>query len=146
MPKKLRLALCLSILPFISGFTPVSDVVEGDFCARLAKDAGIDKPASADGRTSWEVSSLNFGQRFLFGGTSTIGVGVEPIDAQTIEDYQRIEDMCQAVEKGAACDLAGPALFQLTWKGKTIETPIHAGEAATVTVRGTKTMCQSTAP
>lgn len=115
----------------------------GDFCARLATNSGIDKPASPDGRTSWTVNALNFGQRFLFGGSAATGVGVRPIDPATVEDYKRLEGMCVPEGKGAVCRLAGPASFSFTWKGTQVVTPVEAGERAKVTVIGTRTTCES---
>jgi len=115
----------------------------GDFCARLAADSGIDEPASPDGRTQWTVNAMNFGQRFIFGGSAATGVGVTPVEPATVEDYRRLEDMCLPKGKGAVCELAGPVNFRFTWKGRKIVTPLAPGERATISVAGTRTTCRS---
>jgi hypothetical protein len=117
-----------------------------DFCARLATNSGIDKPAASDGRTTWTVDALNFGQRFLFGGSAATGVSVTPVEPATVEDYKRLEDMCLPEGKGAVCKLVGPVEFNFIWKGRKIVTPMAAGERATITVVSTKTTCRSEAP
>ncbi|WP_294196979.1 hypothetical protein [uncultured Sphingomonas sp.] len=114
-----------------------------DFCTRLALDSGIDKPAAPDGRTEWTVNAMNFGQRFLLGGSVATGVGVMPAEPATVEDFRRAEDACLPEGKGAVCRLVGPINFRFTWKGRRIVTPLVAGERATVTVVGTKTTCRS---
>ncbi len=114
-----------------------------DFCARLATNAGIDKPAAPDGRTEWTVNAMNFGQRFVFGGSAATGVGVTPVEPATVEDYRRLERACEPMGKGAVCHLVGPVNFRFIWKGQTIVTPMAAGERATILVAGTKTTCRT---
>lgn len=86
---------------------------------------------------------MNFGQRFLIGGTAVTSVGVMPVEPATVEDYRRLENMCMPEEKKAVCTLAGPVNFKFTWKGRRIVTPLAAGERATVSVAGTKATCKS---
>jgi len=82
MPKLWRLILCLPLMVLISGASPPAETVTEDFCARLAKDSGIEKPTAPDGRTVWTVNALNFGQRFIFGGSATTGLSVKPENAR----------------------------------------------------------------
>ena len=121
------------------------DAVKGDFCARLAANSGIDKPAASDGRTAWTASAVSFGQRFLIGGSAATGVGVKAIEPATVIDYRRLDDMCAMKAKGAICHLAGPVIFKFNWKGREILTPMTPGERATVEVIGTKTSCRTEA-
>ncbi|MFW2851327.1 hypothetical protein ACM61V_05315 [Sphingomonas sp. TX0543] len=123
--------------------TPASSTVAGDFCARLAANSGISQAATGGEPTSWTVSALNFGQRFLVGGTAATGVGVLPVEPSTVEDYRRLEDMCLPEKKGAICKLVGPVIFKFIWKGRKIITPVETGERATVSVAGIKATCRS---
>lgn len=118
---------------------PAAPVTASDFCARLAADSGIVVPA---GQPEWTVNALNFGQRWFFGGSTATGVGVEPIDPVTVEDYKRLEDMCLPDGKGAICKLVGPVNVRFYWKGKKILTPMRASEKATILIKGTKTTCR----
>lgn len=124
---------------------PSPNAVMGDFCSRLATNSGINRPAAPDGRTTWTVSAMNFGQRFIVGGSFATGVSVAPVEPATVEDYHRMENMCLPEGKGAVCKLIGPVNFNFIWKGKKIVTPMSAGERATVSVVGTKTTCRSDA-
>jgi hypothetical protein len=142
-----RLALCAPFFMLTGQTTPPpSEDGAGDFCFRLAKDSGIDRPAAPDGRTTWTVDALNFGQRFIFGGSAATSVSVRPVPPVTVEDYERLEDTCRQEGKGAVCNLVGPVIFNFTWKGRQVVTPVAAGERATVSIFGTKTTCQSEAP
>ena len=146
MEKTGRLVLCASFFVLTSQASPMpSGVVTDDFCSRLAKNSGIDRPPAPDGRTTWTVSALNFGQRFIFGGSTATGIGVKPVEPATVEDYHRLEDMCLPEGKGAICKLVGPVNFNFMWKGKKIVTPMANGEHATVSVVGTKATCSSEA-
>ncbi len=118
-------------------------VPKPDFCARLAQNSGIDQPASPDGRTEWTAHAMNFGQRFLIGGSVATGVGLRPVEPATLDDYRRLDTMCTVKGKGAVCQLIGPAIFKFTWKGREILTPMAAGERATVSVLGSKTNCRT---
>lgn len=118
--------------------------VEGDFCTRLAANAGIERPVPPPpGPTEWTVNALNFGQRFLFGGAVATGVGVTPAEPATAEEYRRMEDICMPEDKGATCNLVGPLNFKFIWKGKKVITPMRPGERATIIVAGTRTTCRS---
>ncbi|SEL54466.1 hypothetical protein SAMN05216382_2114 [Sphingomonas palmae] len=120
--------------------------LEGDFCTRLAANAGIERPVPpAPGPTEWTVNALNFGQRFLFSGAVATGVGVTPAEPATAEEYRRMEDICMPEDKGATCNLVGPLNFKFIWKGKKVITPMQPGERATIVVAGTRTTCRSAA-
>ncbi|MDG6078621.1 hypothetical protein E3U23_05370 [Erythrobacter litoralis] len=142
MNNSLRIAAaCLSLIA-LSGQTTAS-AAEADFCARLAAGLGIDKPVSADGRTEWTTNSLNFGQRFLWGGSASTSLGIDPPENPTVADYERISEYCEATKKGAICRLQGPLTFRLGFKGSEYKTPLMPGEEAVVSVQGTKTMCKA---
>ena len=134
-------AACLSLAALFT--QSAASATEPDFCARLATDLGIDEPADADGRTEWTANSLNFGQRFLWGGSSATSFGVDPPENPTVADYQRIAEYCETTKKGAICRLQGPLIFKLGFKGKEYMTPLIAGEEAVVRTNGTKTMCKA---
>ena len=85
---------------------------------------------------------MNFGQRFILGGSAATGVGVTPVEPATVEDYQRLENMCMPEGKGAVCKLIGPVNFKFMWKGRKIVTLLTTGERATILVAGTKTTCR----
>lgn len=126
---------------------PTLDGDGADFCARLAKNIGIETPKAANGRSGWTANALNFGQRFLVGGTASTSVDVEPAEPATVDDYKRASGMCTAEGKGAVCRLVGPANFKFGWKGNTSITPVLPDERAIVRVEGIKTNCQAdTAP
>ena len=133
-----RWAACLPLLTLMGQAAP-----QPDFCARLAADSGIDRPAAADGSTEWTVNAMNFGQRFVFRGSAATGVGVIPVEPASVDDYRRLEDMCLPQGKGAICKLVGPVVFKFMWKGRKIMTPMAAGERATISVLGTRTTCRS---
>lgn len=139
-----RLPLWGGLLILVGQIAPSpSKAATDDFCTRLAKDSGIDRPPSPDGRSEWTVSALDFGQRFIFGGSSATGMGVRPVEPASVADYRRLEDMCLPAGKGAVCMLRGPVVFKFIWKGRTILTPLTTGERATVSAIGTKTTCRS---
>ena len=137
------LVACVCLFLFTGATLPSPSSAAGDFCARLASNSGIDKPAAPDGRTEWTVSALNFGQRFIFGGTAVTGVDVKPVEPATVEDYKRLEDMCLPDSKGAICNLVGPVNFEFHWKGRKVVTPMEPGERATILIEGIKTTCRS---
>lgn len=142
-----HLALCASFFLLTGEAPPLpASAATVDFCSRLATNSGIDRPAAPDGRTVWTVDALNFGQRFIFGGSAATGVSVSPVEPTTVDDYQRLENMCFPERKGAVCKLVGPVNFNFIWKGQKIVTPMAAGERAIVHVVKTKTTCQSEAP
>ena len=122
---------------------PTATDMAGDFCSRLASNIGIDEPETKDGRTVWTARALNFGQRFLFGGTAVTAVDVEAPDATTIKEYKQAKAMCIPADESAVCELVGPINFVLVWKGNRTVTPIREGETATVVVKGLKTSCET---
>lgn len=141
----MRHLAAFAVLFTLTGQTspPTSTIATGDFCSRLAADSGIEKRAASDGHTGWTVNAMNFGQRFLVGGSAATGVGVAPVEPATVEDYRRLEDMCLPEGKGAVCKLVGPVNFKFMWKGRKIVTPMATGERATILVVGTRTTCRS---
>ncbi|WP_294239611.1 hypothetical protein [uncultured Sphingomonas sp.] len=142
----IRSGIAVAGLLVSTGAIPAQpEKVSADFCARLAADSGIDKPASPDGRTKWTASAMNFGQRVLLGGSAATGVGVKPIEPATVAEYKRLDDMCTVKGKGAICRLVGPVTFKFNWKGREILIPMAAGERATVEVIGYKTSCRTEA-
>ena len=120
-----RLGLSASFI-VITGAAPAVSLADptGDFCTRLARNSGIDKPSAPDGHTVWTVSALNFGQRFIVGGSAATGIGVKPVEPATLDDYHRLENMCEPEGKGAVCKLVGPVNFAFIWKGIGIITPM----------------------
>lgn len=137
-----RLAWYAPMLLLSAQAEPVAD--PGDFCTRLASNAGIERPVPPPpGPTSWTVNALNFGQRFIFGGAASTGVGVTPVEPATAKDYRRLENLCMPEDKGATCDLVGPLNFKFIWRGKKVMTPMQPGERATIVVAGTRTTCRS---
>ena len=140
-----HLGVCVAFLTLTAQTLPSSSDAgrRADFCSRLANDSGIDRPTAPDGGTNWTVNAMNFGQRLLFGGSASTGVGVSPVEPATVEDYQRLENMCLPEGKGAVCKLVGPANFKFMWKGRKVVTPMAEGERATISVESTKTTCQS---
>lgn len=128
---------------------PVSIPDDGtDFCTRLGRNMGLDEAKLAEKKGGWKANALNFGQRFLVGGTASTSVDVEPIEPSTVDDYKRASGMCAAEGKGAVCRLVGPVNFIFGWKGSKTVTPVLPAETAVVSVEGIKTMCQlgNTAP
>jgi hypothetical protein len=96
------LVACVSFVLFTGATLPSPAANSAsDFCTRLAIASGIERPAAPDGQTEWTVNALNFGQRFIFGGSAATGVGVNPVEPATVEDYRRLEDMCLPEGKGA---------------------------------------------
>ena len=113
-----------------------------DFCTRLGRNIGLEEPILADTKAGWKSNALNFGQRFLVGGTATTSVAVEPSEPATVQDYKRANGMCITEGKGVVCRLAGPVNFSLGWKGSTTITPVLPNEKAVVRVEGIKTNCE----
>ena len=139
-----RVSALFAAFVMLSGQAPPPDAGDGtDFCTRLGKNIGLEKMKATDGKNGWTANALNFGQRFLFGGTAATSVAVEPLEPATVEDYKRLDGMCAAEGKGAVCRLIGPINFKFVWKGNTTITPVLPEERATVIVEGIKTTCQS---
>lgn len=113
-----------------------------DFCTRLGRNMGLDEAKLAEKKGGWKANALNFGQRFLVGGTASTSVNAEPIEPATVDDYKRVSDMCVAEGKGAVCRLAGPVNFEFGWKGTKTVTAVLPAETAVVTVEGIRTSCQ----
>jgi hypothetical protein len=103
---------------------------------------GLDEAKLAGKTGEWKANALNFGQRFLVGGTASTSVDVEPIEPSTVDDYKRASEMCVAEGKGAVCRLVGPVNFYFGWKGSKTVTPVLPAETAVVSVEGMKTTCQ----
>jgi hypothetical protein len=142
----IRMTLICGAYLGLTGQTPGPEIVPddgADFCMRLGRTIGIDEAKLAERRGAWTANALNFGQRFLVGGTASTSVAVEPVEPATVEDYKRASAMCETEGKGAVCRLSGPANFKLGWKGEQTVTPIHPDETAIVSVKGSKASCQS---
>lgn len=137
-------AACACLLA-LTGQTlpPAPETADNDFCQRLAKTLGVEKVVTVNGQSKWTASALNFGQRFLFGGTAVTSVAAEPVEPATVEDYKRAKNTCLGEGGGAVCRLIGPLDFEFGWKGNKWVTPVAPGERAMVSVKGTKTSCQS---
>ena len=135
-------SLCIAFVALTGQTLPpaLADDDSQNFCTRLGRNMGLGESKLA--RTSWEAHALNFGQRFLVGGTAAISLDVEPVEPSTAEDYKRALDMCEAEKKGAVCRLTGPANFKFGWKGNQTVTPVLPNETAVVRVEGIKTTCQ----
>lgn len=103
---------------------------------------GFDEAKLAEKKGGWKANALNFGQRFLVGGTASTSVDAEPIEPSTVDDYRRASDMCVAEGKGAVCRLVGPVNFKFGWKGSKTVTPVLPAETAVVSVEGIKTTCR----
>jgi hypothetical protein len=121
---------------------PPDPSVGADFCTRLGQAIGLDDSKLADGKPGWSANALNFGQRFLVGGTAATSVAAEPVEPVTVEEYKRADAMCAAEGKGAVCRLVGPVNFRFGWKGNTTVTSVMPDERAVVRVEGSKTICQ----
>lgn len=134
--------LCAALVALTGQAPPPVDGDGADFCTRLGKNIGIEEPKMADGKVGWKANALNFGQRFLVGGTAATLVAVEPVEPATVEDYKRADGMCTAEGKGAVCRLVGPINFRFGWKGNTTITPVLPGERAVVRVEDIKATCQ----
>jgi hypothetical protein len=142
----IRVSLVCGAFLALTGQTPGPEFVPddgADFCMRLGRSIGIDEAKLAERRGAWTANALNFGQRFLVGGTASTSVAVEPIEPATVEDYKRASAMCETEGKGAVCRLSGPANFKFGWKGEQTVTPIRPDETAIVSVKGSKASCQS---
>lgn len=113
-----------------------------DFCVRLGRNMGLDEAKLAEKKGGWKANALNFGQRFLVGGTGTTSLGVDPIEPKTVDDYERASEMCETEGKGAVCRLVGPVNFHFLWKGSKTVTPVLPAETAVVSVQGIKATCQ----
>ncbi len=139
----IRASILFTALVALTGQArPPVDDDGADFCTRLGKNIGIEKPKMADSKVGWTANALNFGQRFFFGGTAATSVAVEPLETATVEDYKRADGMCTTEGKGAVCRLVGPINFRFGWKGNTTITPVLPAESAVVRVEGLKTTCQ----
>lgn len=136
--------LCIALVTFTGqARAPVPNPDDGaDFCTRLGRNMGLDEAKLAKKKGGWKANALNFGQRFLVGGTASTLVDAEPIEPSTVDDYKRANDMCVAEGKGAVCRLVGPVNFKFGWKGNTTVTPVLPDETAVVSVEGIKTTCQ----
>lgn len=135
--------LCAAFV-MLTGQAPVPVGEDGaDFCTRLGRNIGLDEAKLANDKGTWTANALNFGQRFLVGGTASTSVDVEPVEPSTVEDYKRAGDMCLSEGKGAVCRLVGPINFKFGWKGNRTVTPVLPDETAIVRVEGIKTSCQS---
>lgn len=134
-------AACVTLTGQAPAPVPVPDDAV-DFCTRLGRNMGLDEGKLAEKKGGWKANALNFGQRFLVGGTASTSVNVEPIEPATVDDYKRVSDMCVAEGKGAVCRLAGPVNFTFGWRGTKTVTAVLPAETAVVTVEGIKTTCQ----
>lgn len=136
--------LCIALVTLTGQApAPVPTPDDGaDFCTRLGRNMGLDEAKLAEKKGGWKANALNFGQRFLVGGTASTSVDAEPIEPSTIDDYKRANDMCLAEGKGAVCRLVGPVNFKFGWKGNMTVTPVLPDETAVVSVEGIKTTCR----
>ena len=97
-----RLSVCAAFFILTGQALPLaSGAATSNFCSRLATDSGIELPVATSGPTEWTVNALNFGQRFLLGGTAVTSVGVGAPEPATLDDYRRLENMCLPEGKGA---------------------------------------------
>ena len=136
--------LCAAFVA-LTGQAPAPVPVAGDaadFCTRLGRNMGLDEAKLAEKKGGWKANALNFGQRFLVGGTASTSVNVEPVEPATVADYKRVSDMCAAEGNGAVCRLVGPVNFVFGWKGTRTVTAVRPAETAVVAVEGIKTFCQ----
>ena len=125
-----------------AGDPPAADAT-GDFCQRLAQTIGLKVHPTGPGPARWTVDAIPLAQRLVIGGSAATGMGVHPIEPATVEDYHRLEDMCQPDGKGAVCRLLGPVRFSFLWRGVRTYTLVHPGERATVRIASTRTTCDA---
>lgn len=145
MNRTTRILVLGMIYGALTGQAPVSATdadSAADFCTRLGRAIGLNDTKLSDAPAGWKANALNFGQRFLVGGTATTSVHVEPVEPASVDDYKRLTDMCAAEGKGAVCRLIGPVAFHFGWKGSRTEVPVLPGETAAVRVEGSRTSCQ----
>ncbi len=141
-----RAAMLCAAFTMLTGQAPAPvPIAEGaaNFCIRLGRNIGLDEAKLADDKGGWKANALNFGQRFLVGGTASTSLDIEPVEPSTVEDYKRADAMCVAEGKGAICRLVGPVNFKFGWKGNKTVTPVLPDETAVVSVEGIKASCQS---
>lgn len=145
MNNLMRASVVCTAFVTLTGQAPAPVLIPADgtdFCTRLGRNIGLDEAKLAEKRGGWKANALNFGQRFLVGGTASTSVDVEPVEPSTVDDYKRASDMCVAEGKGAVCRLVGPANFKFGWKGSKTVTTVLPAETAVVSVEGIKTTCQ----
>lgn len=131
-----------SVIPaLVAAQSPLE--VQPGFCTRLAAASGMKPAKPVDSRPAWEVDTLGGLGPLLFGGTSVMSMGVEPVgDATaTAADYQRLRKACDPTDKGAVCAIDGPVLFHVGVKGRVVQISAAAGEHAQVHIRGTRISC-----
>lgn len=129
------------LLALITGAARSQDVAAASFCQRLAGQLGMAaKPV--EGRPGWEVNTLKGLGPKLFGGSSIMSMGVEAVGEPTIEDYRRMNDACEPLDKGAVCKVEGPMSFHVGAKGRIVEITATAGERAQVRIQGTRIRCE----
>ena len=143
MQKMIRASILGAAFVTLTGQAlPTAADAGANFCTRLGQNIGLDESKLADRKAGWTANALNFGQRFLVGGTAATSVAAEPVEPVTVEEYKRADAMCVAEGKGAVCRLVGPVNFRFGWKGNTTVTPVMPHERAVVRVEGIKTICQ----
>lgn len=142
MKHGIRIGILGAAFITLTGQAPALAPDGADFCTRLGRNIGLDEAQLSGSKAGWKAHALNFGQRFLVGGTAATSVAAEPVEPAVVDDYKRADAMCVAEGKGAVCRLAGPVNFRFGWKGSTTDTPVLPNEKAVVRVEGAKAFCE----
>lgn len=115
------------------------------FCQRLAPKLAMKQSLKSSGDASsreWKINLLGGLGPALFGGVATASFSVRPIDPATGAEYRRTDGACSTTDKGAVCNIEGPAHLTIRTKGGEVVTDALAGESAVIEMRKTTIYCR----
>ena len=79
---------------------------------------------------------------FMFGGTSSVSVGIRPPEPRTVESIDKAAESCKSDKKGASCSVSSPNSLIFLANDMEIVVEPAAAETAEVTVHGTIVECR----
>lgn len=148
------------LLPIALLLLPVSAAqgqdAEPGFCARMAAQFDMKAVREPSGKPAYEAKALKGLGVALFGGQTMVGMALGPLevdeasapdDADTDDDIaaasnpRRYADACKLTAGRAACDVTGPALFELTVGDHHAGIPAKRGETAVVSMAKNRIRC-----
>jgi hypothetical protein len=111
------------------------------FCQALAIPLKM-KPPVLPQRPFWRRDMLGSFANFMFGGTSSVSVGIRPPEPRTVESIDKAAESCKSDKKGASCSVSSPNSLIFLANDMEIVVEPAAAETAEVTVHGTIVECR----
>ncbi len=112
------------------------------FCSRMAAQFQMKPVTQPSGKQAYEARALKGLGVALFGGSTMVGMRLNPSDDVDSGDTRRFVDACKLTAKRVGCVVTGPAVFEMMVGDNSAETEVKRGEAAEVSMAKNRIRCE----